>query len=82
VLTAVTSVSEVIVIFSPANSIGKHSCVLLFSAEICVTLFSRRRQRWGNQRAMALRWKDQSPTRFLACFKNPKLAFQAYSAIL
>jgi len=41
-------VSEVIVKFSSANSVCKHSCVLLFSARISLTLFFRRRQRWRN----------------------------------
>ena len=31
----------------------------------------RKRQRWGNQHAMALRRKHHSLTRFLACFKKP-----------
>ena len=34
--------------FSSANSVCKHSCVLLFSAGISLTFFLRRRQRWGN----------------------------------
>ena len=41
VLTAITSVNEVIVIFS-ADSVCKHSCVLFFSAWINLTLFLRR----------------------------------------
>ena len=48
VLTAMTSVSEVIVTFLQANSICKHSYVLLFSARISLTFLLRRRQRWGN----------------------------------
>jgi len=46
VLTAVTSVSDCD--FSSANSVCKHSCVLLFSAGIGLILFLRRRQRGGN----------------------------------
>jgi len=38
-------VSEVI---SSANSICKHSCVLLFSARISLKLILWRQQRWGN----------------------------------
>jgi len=34
--------------FSSANSVCKHSCFLLFSAGISLTLFLRRRQRCGN----------------------------------
>jgi len=34
--------------FLAANSVCKHSCVLLFSAAISLTHFLRRRQRWGN----------------------------------
>jgi len=54
VLTAVTSVSEVIMIFFSANSVCKHSSVIFFSARISLTLSLRRRQRWGNSHAMAL----------------------------
>jgi len=42
VLTAVTSVSEVIVIFPSANSVCKHSSFLLFSPGISLPLFLRR----------------------------------------
>jgi len=47
VLTAVTSVSEVIVIFLQLIlfTFCKHSCVLLFFAQISLTLFLRRQQR-------------------------------------
>jgi len=57
--------------FSSANSVCKHSCDLLFSAAISLAFFLRRWQRWGNYHAMALPRKDQSLTRFLACFKKP-----------
>ena len=40
-LTAVTSVSEVIVIFSSANYVCKHSCFLLFSAGNSLTVFKK-----------------------------------------
>ena len=50
--------------------IWKHSCVLLFSARISLTLFLWRWQRWGNQHAITLHGKHQSLTRFLAYFKK------------
>jgi len=67
VLTAVASVSEVIVIFS-ANSVCKHSCVLLLSARISLTLFC---EGDSGEKISMLGQKDQSLTRFLACFKKP-----------
>jgi len=39
-----------------SNSVCKHSCVLLFSAGISLTLFLRRRQRWGKATAVSTRW--------------------------
>jgi len=47
VLTAVTSVSEVFVIFLRLI-VFVNTAVCLFSAGISLTLFLRRRKRWGN----------------------------------
>jgi len=47
VLTAVTSASEVFVIFLRLI-VFANTDVFLFSAEFSLTLFLRRRQRWGN----------------------------------
>jgi len=52
--------------FSSANSICKHSCVLLFPVWIRVTHFLRRDS--GEEISKRLRRKDQSLTRILACF--------------
>ena len=59
VLTAVMCVNEVVVTFSSAHCISKHSCVLLFSARISLKTRFRRR-------GIAL--KSSITSRFLVCF--------------
>jgi len=65
--------------FSSANSICKHSCVLLFSPRINLTRFLRRWQRWGNKHALELRRKDQSLSLSQTCFvkRFHQISYQA-----
>jgi len=67
-------VSEVFLIFLRLI-VFANTAVCLFSAGISLTLFLRRRQRWGNYHAMALRRKDQSLMWFFGLFWSLQVSF-------